>query len=153
MQGIMKVERPAPSGVEGWLLVLCLILTLVAPAVGLYHIIEHTIPILLRVHDFRNAYLLSVYLVVFSGLIIYSFVAGVRLWLIKPGAVRFAKRYFWTFLVANLAYFLFWVMVVRPKLLSSYAAMAWSHVVGAILPFTLWYFYLEHSKRVRATYS
>ena len=34
----------------------------------------------------------------------------------------------------------------------SFAQMGWYHVVGPIGSFALWYFYLEHSKRVRTTY-
>src|SRR6185437_8531630 len=148
----VQIECPAPRGVEGWLLVLCFILTVITPITGFYHIFRHTIPNLLGTHNFRHMYLLSFYTVIFSSLMIYSFVAGLKLWMIKSEAVSFARRYLWTYLIANIAYFVFWVIVVQPTQLSSFAAMGWDHVVGAILPFTLWYFYLEHSKRVRATY-
>jgi hypothetical protein len=36
-----------PAEVSGWLLALCLILTIVFPATSLYHIISHTIPALI----------------------------------------------------------------------------------------------------------
>ena len=96
--------------------------------------------------------LLSVYSVVFTTLAVFSFLAGLKLWLIKPHAVRFARRWLWTYLIANMGYFLFWILVAKPHQSLSLAEMGWYHVVGPMPSFALWYVYLEHSKRVRATY-
>jgi Protein of unknown function (DUF2569) len=148
----IQVTPPGPRGVDGWLLVLCLIFVVVSPLTGFYHIFVYTIPNLASAHGFKSICLLSVYSVTFSSLEIYGLIAGLKLWLIKPGAVSFVKHYLWTFLIANIAYFAFWVILIHPKQLHSFAEMGWYHVAGPILPFTLWYVYLEHSKRVRATY-
>ena len=83
----------------------------------------------------------------------FSFIAGLNLWLVKPDAVRFARRFLVVNLTANVAYFLFWMAVIRPIQPVSFAEMGWYHVVGPIASTALWYFYLEHSKRVRNTYS
>src|SRR5205814_10541183 len=82
----------------------------------------------------------------------FSFRAGLNLWLVKPDAVRFARRYLLTYLIANIAYFVFWTLVVRPTQMLGLTEMGWYHVVGPIASTALWYFYLEHSKRVRDTY-
>jgi hypothetical protein len=149
----IRVKAPAPTGVEGWLLVLCLILVAVFPIASIYHILLHTIPNLAHSDSFSLTCLLSVYCLAFASLAVYSLIAGLKLWLIKPGAVSFVRRYLWTYLTTNIAYFVFWVIVTQPKHLQSFAEMGWYHIVGPILPFTLWSVYLEHSKRVRATYA
>jgi hypothetical protein len=147
----LQVEPPPSTGVEGWLLVLCLILVL-SPVAGFYHIIVYAVPALANAHSLRLICVFSIYTVAFSCLGIYSFVAGLRLWLIKPGAVRLVRRYLWTYLTVNIAYFVFWITLMQPKRVESFAAMGLYHVAGPILPFALWSVYLEHSKRVRATY-
>ena len=96
--------------------------------------------------------LLGVYCVVFTAVAIFSFIAALKLWLMKPEAVRFARIWLWTNLVANFAYFALWLVIARPHQSAAFAEMGWYHVVGPIPFFALWYFYLEHSKRVRATY-
>jgi hypothetical protein len=133
--------------------VLCLILTIVYPATSLYRIFSHTIPTLFAAHSFSRILLLSVYSLLFSVIAVLSFVAGVRLWLVKPQAVAFARRYLLTYLIANVTYFVFWIAVIRPTKQVSYAAMGWYHIVGPAASVFLWYKYLEHSKRVRYTYS
>jgi hypothetical protein len=107
---------------------------------------------LLNTQSLKLGALLSVYALLFLGVAAFSFAAGLALWMIKPGAVRLAKRFWLTFICAHLGYFGFWALLFRPSHLSSVAAMAWYHVAGPLAPFYLWTVYLEHSKRVRATY-
>jgi hypothetical protein len=148
------VPNEIPLG--GWLLVLCFILVVSYPAISLYHIFMYTIPNLLDSHvPIRAVVLLSVYAVVFIPTAVFSIVAGLRLWLVKPDAARFTKRFLLTYLVANIGYFVvwvFWIVIARPSGAVSFAEMIWGHVVGPILFVALWYCYLERSKRVRATY-
>jgi hypothetical protein len=89
--------------------------------------------------------------VAFAAVAIISFVAGMKLWLMKLDAVRFARRYLLVYLIANISYFVFWMLVVRPTQLGV-AEMGWYHVVGPIASTGLWYFYLEHSTRVQETF-
>lgn len=131
---------------------LCLILTFVYPATSLYRIFSHTIPMVIATHDPRRILLLSVYSLVFGAVAIFSFVTGLRLWLIKPNAVDFARRYLLTYLIANVSYFLLWILVIRPTTQVAFAEMAWYHVVVPGASAALWYSYLEHSKRVCNTY-
>ncbi len=142
----------APGDIRGWLLVLCLLLTFVDPASGLYHILSHTVPTLITAHSLNRVYVLSVYTFVFSTLAVFSFVAGAGLWLVKPKAVAFAKRYLLTNLIAHVAYFVVWTAVIRPTRQVNYAEMGWWNVLRPMLFVTLWYSYLKHSKRVRETY-
>ena len=149
----IRSDPAVPPALTGWLLFLCLILTLVYPATTLYHIMAHTVPSLIKDHNPARTVLLSVYSIVFTTVAALSFIAGLKLWLVKHDAVRFARRWLWTYLIANIAYFVFWVVVTKPHQSLSLAEMGWYHVVGPIPSFALWYSYLEHSKRVRATYS
>jgi hypothetical protein len=148
-----RAATPAPPEVSGWLLLLCIILTLLYPVTGFYGIVTHTIPMLMSAHQANRVLLLSVYLVIFSAVAIMSFIAGLKLWTLKPGAVRFVRRYLVTYLTVNIAYFVFWIVVIRPNQSLSFAEMAWDHVALPIASTALWYFYLDHSKRVHATYA
>ena len=91
--------------VRGWLLVLCLILTFLAPLMASYNICFSVIPMLLRKPGPRLTLIAAVYLAIFIPLIGFSIRAGLRLWLVRPGAVVFARRYLWAYLVGNLSYF------------------------------------------------
>jgi hypothetical protein len=142
-----------PTEVSGWLLALCLILTIVFPATSLYRIISHTIPTVIAAHTLNRILLLSVYSLLFSALAVFSFVAGLRLWLVRPHAVGFTRRFLQAYLIANAAYFVFWIAVIRPAKQVAYAEMGWYHIVGPAAFVFLWYIYLEHSKRVRNTYA
>jgi hypothetical protein len=147
-----RIEPTVPPPVTGWLLLLCLLLVLVFPATTLYYILMHTLPSVINGHSPRFIFSLSVYCVVFFGLAVLSFIAGLKLWLVRPDAVRFAKRWLWTYLFTNFAYFGFWLAIAKRPNSLSFAEMGWYHVVGPIPSFALWYFYLEHSKRVRTTF-
>jgi len=146
------MEPTVPPAVVGWLLFLCILLTFVFPATTLYRILVQTLPSLLGEHNPRSIFLLTVYCVVSGGLAVFSVIAGLKLWLVRPGAVRFARRWLCAYLIANFAYFGLWAAIAKQLTSPSLAAMGWNHVVGPIGSFALWYFYLEHSKRVRETY-
>jgi hypothetical protein len=147
-----RADPVVPKEVVGWLLMFCLILTIVLPVRIFYEIFWHAIPKLIGAHAPLRALLLSAYSILFSVIAVFSFVAGRRLWLVKPNAVRFARRYLLTYLSAHVAYFVFWMLVDRPTSSVALAQMGWQHVVGPLPFVALWYSYLEHSKRVRATY-
>ena len=141
-----------PAEVGGWLLVFCLILTIAYPATSLIVIFSHTVPTAISARTINRMLLLSVYSGAFGILALLSLVAGLKLWLIKPHAVRFARRYLLTYLATNTAYFIFWIAIIRPNTQAAYLEMGYYHVVTPVASFALWWSYLEHSKRVRDTY-
>src|SRR5215469_12466350 len=98
----VRSDQTVPPAVTGWLLFLCLILTLVYPVTTLYHILAHTVPSLIKDHDPAHTILLIIYSIVFATVAVLSFIAGLKLWLVKRDAVRFAKRWLWTYLIANI---------------------------------------------------
>lgn len=144
--------HPIQPGVTGWLLFFCLILAVVYPATSFYHIVRQTVPRLIGEHNHAFIFLLSVYNVVFTALGVFSLISGLKLWLVKPEAVRFARSWLWTYLYANFAYLLLWLVIAKPHQSALVAEMGWYHAVGPIGSFALWYLYLEHSKRVQATF-
>lgn len=144
-------NKPRPL-VEGWLVVLCFVLVLVSPAT-IFYSEWRVLPTVLISHSLAHILLLCVYCATFLSLAICSIWAGVKLLRAQPHADRFARMYLLGYLSANIAYFLFWMLVTRPTQTLSFAAMGWYHVVGPIGSTALWYFYLENSTRVRRTYS
>jgi hypothetical protein len=146
-----SVEHPVKPAVTGWLLFLCVLLTLLFPAASVQVLIR-TLPRLISGHHPAFLFLLSVYCFVFTALAVFSFIAGLKLWLVRPGAVRLVRSWLWSYLVAHFAYFLL-CLGTKPHRSAILAEMGWYHVVGPIAFFALWYFYLESSKRVRATYT
>jgi isoprenylcysteine carboxyl methyltransferase (ICMT) family protein YpbQ len=79
----------------------------------------------------------------------------VKLWLVKPGAVNFAKRYLFTYLSAHIAYFVVWVLwtvMIHPSRPASFSEMGSWHLISPMLFVALWYSYLQRSWRVRSLY-
>jgi hypothetical protein len=152
MKDVEEVQyRAIVPGVAGWLAVLCLILMVSAGTI-FYDIAAVTIPTLIRAQTARLAVLLGAYSVLFTITASLSLTAGAKLWLIKPDAVSFAKRFLAIHLIAHIAYFLLWTAIIRPDELHSIMQTAWYHVVGPAGFVYLWSSYLQHSRRVRETY-
>ena len=147
-----REHEVVPAEVGGWLLTLCLILTIVYPGATLFVILFHAIPAATSAPGYNRMVLLSAYSGVFGILALLSFVTGLKLWLIKPSAVRSARRYLLTYLATNVAYFISWIAVIRPTAQASYLEMGYYHVAAPVASFALWWSYLEHSKRVHNTY-
>ncbi len=146
-----EVDFSVPQ-VGGWLLFLCAVLILVYPATVLYAVLANGVPKAIASHSAKRTLLLGVYCTVFTTLAMFSVSAGLKLWRVRPGAVRFAKGYLLAYLVTNAGYFLFWAVLLRPAQVGSLAEMGWYHVVRPIASVMLWYTYLEHSRRVRETF-
>ena len=147
---------PEEVAVGGWLLVFCFVLTCLSPATSLYYIFSHTIPTLMKPHTpVRMLPIFIIFPVLFIPIAVFGFFAGLKLWLVRPGAVSFARHYLFTYMGAHIAYFLVWVswiLIFHPNRPASFAEMGRSHLVNPILFVALWYFYLQRSERVRTTY-
>jgi hypothetical protein len=156
----IKLEtETAPEGVKGWLLLLCLNLTIFIPATYLYQI-----NCILDLHNStQNKILLLMFkkLLLFNiatgttmlFLAIFSFYVGLKLWNIKSGAVKIAKA----FLIIQL-FLIFIITIIRPFITFSiepkgtiFGAVLLSFI-PSLLQFGLWYLYLSKSSRVYNTY-
>lgn len=150
------VPGPQPGapcqGVRGWLLVLCLMLTVIGPALSVWLMAQaygHAAPL--------AAQSLAVQLSVLASLLLqacavaFGMVAGLRLWRVRPGAVGMAKHA----LLFGLA-----VDVITTALEAVAATVPVDRllfhvevgVVPGVLFFTLCLAYLNRSRRVAATY-
>jgi hypothetical protein len=132
-------------GVTGWLLFFCISLTFFAPvtqafvaAKALRNLATARVPIqtLLRLGSVGAIY---------TGLAVFSSIAGVMLWMEKPRGVNVAKAYL---LVAALG----------PISLHLVLHVAGMHVplfrviFGRLVYSVVWYSYLTASRRVKVTY-
>lgn len=139
-------------GVGGWLLFLCLAMVFFNPVTTLHEVFTRTLPLLSKTHDTRREILWSTYLVLFPGVSAFGVVAGIRLWLVRAGAVRLARLWLLTLVCAHVSYFFLWLALFRSARTSSLADMGWRHVAGPLFTFLFWNAYLYKSKRVRATF-
>ncbi len=140
---------------RGWLLVLCVVLTVINPLFGLcYAKMEYPITYWRFPQSFVGLWLLrhfeTVGLVSFQVL---SLFAGIQLWRVKHGAIRFAKIY----LVAYLSFAL--ICAIGPFLVTLPLQMQDDRLhpfLLIVLPATSYFLmvfsYLSKSQRVKATF-
>ena len=148
------------KGVRGWLLLLCLNLTIFIPASCFYEVMS-------TLYSF-NSFIYQIMLIVSNQLLLHniaiiaimgflatlSFYAGLQLWEVKPGAVKIAKIFLiiqlsLTFIVAAIRLFIIFPIVASEHSFSVIIKI----LIPSLLHFSLWYLYLSKSRRVHNTYS
>jgi hypothetical protein len=142
------------KGVKGWLLLLCLLLTVFDPSVVLVNLFVMS-------DGARASYDLhpAVFrLILISGilaitLVVFSMYAGLSLWKLAPNAVTTARLY----LIALAAFsvlqsFLPALLGVSRDSQRAVSQVDFFYVLFTIFYIAVWYSYLGRSKRVRATY-
>jgi hypothetical protein len=152
-QALAAEVEPPPQGVGGWLLLLCLSLTVFGPLWTLYNLTE-SFNLLQDFDRFPGLFVVATVDAILSvGLGTFSIYAGVALWSIRPGAVQTAK----TFLLCLLGYVA--VAAILPFMagLPSTASEALiaavvKNTVRGVVFVAIWYSYLNKSGRVSATY-
>lgn len=148
----MKTEY---NGIKGWLLLLCVCLTILDPVSAFIVLIAVTNAT--KPYFDQNPALFR--LILIGGicntcLIVFSVYAGLSLWRVAPNAVTIAKRY----LVSAFLYSLFSIFLPAMVGLSegstpdSARTSSINNIITMAYP-TLWYLYLMRSKRVKATYN
>jgi hypothetical protein len=155
-----EVGRPSrgPQGVRGWLLFLCINLTIIIPFSCLYEAnsVLETYYSATPVESLLFRHSLVFHLGVLAATIflaVFSFHAGRKLWEARAGAINTAKR----FLIAQL-FLMILIIVSRPWLISPLVGSPGGirDTIPRLLPFlshfSVWYLYLSFSRRVRNTY-
>lgn len=143
------------EGVGGWLLVLCIVLTIGTPFVAAHNLISNYQQ---ASSEFEYVRGLEEYLFFVTGLrlflVIFSMHAGISLWTERVHAVRTAKLYLWLFLTALMAgIVMLFVMVDWPEERMETLLREVAIEVGqSLIFFAVCYLYLTRSKRVKATY-
>ena len=126
------------SGVGGWLLVLCIVLSIINPIFNLIASISNLIE-----GDIFSA----IFRLCLGGFSIY---VGYCLWSIRPDAVHIAKIYLWIILILGA------IIPLSLSLLLSLGGGVRSDVLERVvvssITFAIWFTYLKLSKRVANTY-
>jgi hypothetical protein len=141
-------------GVKGWLLVLCVCLTILDPVaaiVNLFVVVTMTRPLfekspaLLRLITVSGACTIA--------LVLFGVYAGLSMWKVVPNAVRIARRYFLAvFYYSIFAIYLPNLVGMTGDSLKEMKTGSLINNVRTILYIAMWYVYLLRSKRVKATY-
>ncbi len=156
-----KFEKPEGlQGVKGWLLLLCIILTIIIPAsclyeanctFGLFNSTKNKILLFM----FKGLLFYNLFIIIsMIFLAVFSFYAGLRLWKVNPRAVKTAKA----FLITQLS-LIFLITITRPLIDFPLGGngLIFGDLLQRLLPalfnFGLWYLYLSTSKRVHNTFS
>jgi hypothetical protein len=142
-------SKPVYQGVHGWLLYLCVCLTVLAPLLFLVYFARWVV--LEHFYIIPGQVILEI--CALGSLTVFSVFAGVSLWSVRPTAVKIAKAYF-------IVSFLLIVVLATARQLpftSPVAALAAIAVIGiqaipVLVGCGLWYLYLTKSERVKATF-
>jgi hypothetical protein len=146
--------EPRYKGVGGWLLLLCLGLTVFTPLLTIRLLAMGFSESSKYFNQFPGLLVITVTDTVLSlGLMAFSIYAGTGLWSIRPGAVQMAKQYLLCFLgyqaIAAILPFMAWLPSAATKAMIGTIAM---NTLRGVIYFAVWYSYLNMSKRVTATY-
>jgi hypothetical protein len=142
------------KGVKGWLLLLCLLLTVFDPSVVLVSLFvvsdgamaSHN----LHPEVFR---LILVNGILRIGLAVFSIYAGLSLWKLAPKAVITARSYLVAIAVSSV--FLLFLPLLLGVSEDAQGGIAQEGILNTLLTVlyvAVWYAYLARSRRVRATY-
>jgi hypothetical protein len=143
------------SGVRGWLMFFIITLVLLSPlgtcsALGQYD--QAWKPFYTTYPLLRTIGLIN--LVVGFGLVCFSVYAGIKLWRIRPNAVHIAKTYLLVLAISSIVLTCLPLFAGLPERANTAILEALPVDVIKLLVYpTLWYFYLNNSKRVATTYS
>ena len=138
------------TGVRGWLLFLCVSLTILTPLFSIAAMASEwrlTKPYFESLPNLKNGVMLEI--ACYTAVTFFSVYAGSRLWSIRPNAVRAAKIYLIVqMLVGLIVPGAVAAIVSAPGAASEVIKTAFHGIVY----FAIWYPYLCKSERVKATY-
>ena len=142
-------------GVKGWLLFLCIALTVLSPMrmfFDLNNMLRETIPYFSMAPGLLViVVLITVLTLALAGFSIYS---GIALWKLKPRAVLITKRYLLIFLAYSFLSLLIIVFSIPPEVtIGAMFHEALKSLYQPLIFFGVWYSYLLKSERVKATYA
>jgi hypothetical protein len=143
-----------PKGVGGWLLVLCLMLTLVGPGISIWlmtHELAAFSPYFPGSPGLRATILASLAVTAIAEA--FGVFAGILLWLVRPGAVKIAKTALLLALTVDIATTaLYAALGQTPVADGAFIRGITAHMIPSLIFFTLCFGYLNKSNRVSATY-
>jgi len=152
---IARREIAGPRGVGGWLLLYCILITVIFPLRAALSVFQSYEQFWGEFGLFpRLAFVVYIDAIVQFGLVVLALKAGISLWNIGQRARERNRVFQITYLLVMVAEPIFFLAIanwpeqapelVRISLIGS--------AVGAVLWFAIWWNYFERSRRVRNTY-
>lgn len=142
------------AGVGGWLLLLCILLTIIQPAFAIFTLsvsYNEVSQYYALFPGLKSNYELTIMIAVIMGIL--SIRAGIYLWQKLPEAVEVAKNYLKLNLFVSIAVAFLPFTAGLPSEMNSFLMSNTIYsIFGALVFFFLWHTYLNRSKRVKATY-
>jgi Na+-driven multidrug efflux pump len=147
----MIEENPKYKGIGGWLLLFCIVLTIITPILSVSQIISGHVNTGVMTPAVKTATIIESVSAVL--LHFYGFLTGCIVWSGNKRGNVYAKR----FLITNLAgFFVIGIIVAllvdlpdaRHKVIGSYIIL----IPKEIIFLTVWWFYFKKSKRVKYLY-
>lgn len=138
-------------GVKGWLLLLCVVLTIITPGyvfLILFSEWRDSVAFFDSIPLVRDVVLIETFS--YSGIALFSMYAGWALWTRKKGAVRTAKMYLVAQCIVGISTMVILAGMINDRETTNGFAKA---ALNGIWHLVVWYWYLSKSKRVAATYS
>ena len=151
----VSVQNEHSTGVRGWLLILCLNITILDPLTMLltvFFVTSATRPYFAEHPELFRLCLASG--VCRLALAVFSVYAGIALWRLVPGAPSVAKKYLLSVALYSVVAICLPLLVGVSK--ESYQEMAGQTFFNSLVTVayaTCWYLYLQRSRRVKATYA
>lgn len=146
---------PQYEGVQGWLLLLCINLTVLDPFAALLNLIvttSTTKPFFEQQPAFLRLLLINGTCSI--GLAVFSVYAGISLWRVLPRAVIVARKYLSVALLYTVVSLFLPTLVGLPEnLRKEIAGAGLVNGVVTVVYLTAWYQYLKRSRRVMATFT
>jgi len=150
----METPQPQKKNVGGWLLLLCLVLTIFSPIMTFYSLATSFTELerqFMAYSGLKTIFYLDT--VLSTILMIFSVRAGISLWRVLPGAVTRAKNYLYLYLGYTGISSILPFMVGLPSILTqAMLPIVFTGVVRSVIFFSIWFAYLNRSKRVKETF-
>lgn len=140
------------KGVRGWLLALCLMLTVVGPAISAWlmvNVYTDAAPLVSKTLGMQASVLAS--LLLSACAVAFGAYAGIQLWLVRPNAVSTAKQALLFGLVVDIITTAF-EAVTAPVPSDRLLFQIEVSLIPSLIVFTLCFAYLNRSRRVSNTY-
>ena len=147
----MIEENPKYKGIGGWLLLFCIVLTIITPLLSVTQIVSGYANTSITNPAVKVATLIESGI---AGLLhFYGFVTGCIVWSGNKNGIIYAKRFLLInligfFAIATSVALLFDAPDARHKVIGSYILL----VPKEIAFFTIWWFYFKCSKRIKFLY-